>query len=268
MRLFVPTDLSKESAEVVKYAIKLSKRNKHELIFFYSYAFAHVADLFSKSEYKALITKENELNILRLGKFITKCFEALDEKTEKFNFKLIVNDGLIISDDIITNSKKQKSDIIIAGTHGASGLEKMVLGTNTAVLIKKSKIPVLSVPINKKTNFNSRFILACDKNKLPAEFKWIEKITSELGLQTHLVHFNYANEKSKVTQAKLTEIKANVDLSLIENIEHTALKQKMGGVIMITQQNRSWFERLFLSSKTSDMSFRNKLPVLSFPAKG
>jgi hypothetical protein len=60
MRLFVPTDLSKESAEVVKYAIKLSKRNKHKLIFFYSYAFAHISDFFSKSEYKALLKKENE----------------------------------------------------------------------------------------------------------------------------------------------------------------------------------------------------------------
>jgi hypothetical protein len=206
--------------------------------------------------------------MLRLGKFINKSFEALEEKTDKFNFKLIVNDGLIIAEDIIKSAKKQKSDLIIAGTHGASGIEKMILGTNTAVIIKKSKIPVLSIPVGKKLNFNSRFILACDQHKLPLEYKSVEKMATGLGFEIHLAHFYYSNVNNAVKKTKIKGIKANIDLSLIENIEQLASEQKMGGVIMITNQKRSWFERLFLSSKTSDMSFRNKLPVLSFPSNG
>jgi len=44
-------------------------------------------------------------------------------------------------------------------------------------------------------------------------------------------------------------------------------KFKPSIVVLFTKQNRDWFERLFLSSKSADISFDTKKPLLIIPKK-
>lgn len=269
MKIVVATDLSKASVSSLQYAYQLCEKNNHELIIFNSFAFAHVAQLFTKEEYKTLYKREYDKNYKKLSDFAANAFAGLDISKIKITF--LLSDGLWVVDDIITNAKKQKADLIIMGTHGAGGIQKFVLGTNTASLIKKSTIPVMSIPTGKKINFNPNFILGCNEGKLPTQWKQIKKLATQLGLNVQCVHFAYSpsfiSDTKKTKKTKVEEIKAKIDYTLVENVEEYAIKEKLGGVIMLTNQHRSWFERLFLSSKTADLSYRNRLPVLSIPYK-
>ncbi|MCC7051099.1 MAG: universal stress protein [Bacteroidia bacterium] len=270
MKIFVPTDLSSGNAAIIKYAYQLCEQDNHELIIFHSFAFAHVATLFSKAEYKVLHQKEYDKNYDKLYNFVSNALGDINKSTIKVTLQL--NDGLLVVDDVIEQSKKAKAGLLVVGTHGASGLKKYFLGTNTAFLIKQSKIPVLSLPTGKKLSFKNNFIMGCATTHLPKEWKKVQNITKQIGIEASCVHFSYSplaqkeSANKKIGTHQVVGVEAQIDYSLIENIEDYAAKKRVGGVIMLTNQKRSWFERLFVSSNTAGLSYRNRLPVLSIPA--
>jgi hypothetical protein len=65
----------------------------------------------------------------------------------------------------------QRPDIIVMGTKGASGLKKMLIGSNTVNVISKIKVPVLVIPeVARFENFlkkgKDRIVLATDLDEL------------------------------------------------------------------------------------------------------
>ena len=75
------------------------------------------------------------------------------EKFEEFK-KLSFLKGLEVEDSvqfhkafdgIIEESEKKKVDLIVMGSKGTSGLEEMLVGSNTEKVVRNSKIPVLVI---------------------------------------------------------------------------------------------------------------------------
>ena len=56
----------------------------------------------------------------------------------------------------------------------------------------------------------------------------------------------------------------HADESLVADIEEAIQKINPSMVVMFTEQNRSWFEKIFLSSKSAEYSFDAKVPMLVF----
>jgi nucleotide-binding universal stress UspA family protein len=51
-----------------------------------------------------------------------------------------------IADTILSKARTLRSDLIVMGVHGRSGLERAVLGSVTNTVLRQSERPVLSVP--------------------------------------------------------------------------------------------------------------------------
>jgi nucleotide-binding universal stress UspA family protein len=75
------------------------------------------------------------------------------EKFEEFK-KLPFLEGLEVEDSvqfhkaydgIIDESKKQNADLIVMGSKGTSGLEEMLVGSNTEKVVRNSDVPVLVI---------------------------------------------------------------------------------------------------------------------------
>ena len=80
--------------------------------------------------------------------------------------------------NLITALKKilavQQPDLIVMGTKGASGLKKLLIGSNTVKVISKTKVPVLVIPeVARFKNFfkkgKNRIVLATDLDSLENE---------------------------------------------------------------------------------------------------
>jgi hypothetical protein len=52
--------------------------------------------------------------------------------------------------------------------------------------------------------------------------------------------------------------------SLNDHIQKYTINSKQSLLITFTKQNRNWFDRIFLSSKTNDMIFDAKIPLLVY----
>jgi len=77
------------------------------------------------------------------GKFILK---NLSKKAKEEG--VVVDEILVFGDprkDLITITKRMNSDIVVIGTHGKKGLEKLLLGSVAESILKSVEVPVLLV---------------------------------------------------------------------------------------------------------------------------
>jgi len=174
-------------------------------------------------------------------------------------------------------AETNKFDYICLSTRGAGGLKK-IFGTNASNLINQSAVPVIVVPSGYRPEKIKSIIYASDLVNLENELKKVVAFAKPLKSKVELLHFvfpaeviavkgdilNTAIKKFSKHDIKLKFENINLAQSLITNLEAAIKKSKPSLLIMFTQQNRSFFEKLFLSSKSSEYSFNAKVPMLVF----
>ena len=74
---------------------------------------------------------------------------ADDEGAGALPVEMEVADGNTVA-EILSAAERLKSDLIVMGTHGRSGFERLVLGSATEKVLRKATCPVLSVPSGAK----------------------------------------------------------------------------------------------------------------------
>ncbi|MCC7558311.1 MAG: universal stress protein [Methanobacteriaceae archaeon] len=127
-RILVPTDGSKFASKAEDVAIELAKKVDAKIVAVY------VID--EKLIYPYSVLEEEGNNILK----------NVREKGEKEGVP--VEEILIVGNpvhDMNKIAKKSNADTIVIGTHGRSGLEKLLMGSVAESTIKSTDIPVLLV---------------------------------------------------------------------------------------------------------------------------
>lgn len=126
--IMVPTDGSQFAERAEDIAISMASKYNSRI------AGVHVIDEKLIYPYDVL---EDE------GKAILK---NLSEKAKKEG--VVVDEILVFGNpdkDLIAISRRMKSDIVVVGTHGKKGLEKLLLGSVAESIIKSVDVPVLLV---------------------------------------------------------------------------------------------------------------------------
>ena len=63
---------------------------------------------------------------------------------------------------------------------------------------------------------------------------------------------------------KLNIVKNNLELSLVDRISQFISKSKPELLIMFTKREKSFFETIFLPSKSAELTYTTKIPVLIY----
>ena len=147
-------DFSDASINALSFAAELSKRASARLI---------VVNILQKGEGE----EETKNKLKSIESDLKKSFDS-DLKCE----------SSLAHGNLITTLKKiiavQQPDLIVMGTKGASGLKKILIGSNTVNVIAKTKVPVLVIPeVARFENFlnkgKNRIVLATDLDLLENE---------------------------------------------------------------------------------------------------
>ena len=177
---------------------------------------------------------------------------------------------------IMEYAAENKFDFICISARGAGKLER-ILGTNTTNLINHSDVPVIAIPYNYKTSKITSILYASDLTNLEKELKSVLAFAKPLKSTIELLHFtspletiidpkviDIAVKKLLKFDVKLNIKNTDFVKSMVANIETVIKKSKPSMVIMFTEQNRTLFQKIFLSSKSAEYSFNAKVPLLVF----
>lgn len=178
---------------------------------------------------------------------------------------------------IIEESKKIKADLIVMGSSGATGLEEILVGSNTEKVVRNSDIPVLVIKKDIE-NFNLKnAVYASDFNlKSKNAFKKIIRFAKFFDTKLHLLKVNTI-QNFETTKESSNRIKAFLDGSELQNyslnifndvsIEEGILsfaKEAEVDLIILVTHGRKGLAHLFNGSISEDLVNHAKLPVLTF----
>ncbi len=273
-KILVPTDFSVNSKSGVHFAIHWATQQKLELIFIHVLHILRPAQ-WSNAYFEKYTEQEEKICRTKFEKFIAGIYSNMGVKPGRHSFVIIQAISADIS--ILEYCRKNKDiDYICISTRGA-GKFKKIFGTNTGNLITKSAVPVLAVPKTYKTADIKNVLYAADFRNYPAELIKVIDFALPLKAPVEVLHFTWPDEitlDEKTIEAafkkqykyglKIHFEKNDAVHSLIQNLQTQIRIRKPSVVIMFTNQQRTFFQKLFLSSKSEELSFQAKVPLLVF----
>lgn len=137
--ILVPTDFSENSIDALRYARAILEHTGGKLIIVSAYEKPFSSQSAIRSlRNKLQDTAEKKMEELR---------ERLKSEPSDVPFEAFVREKNVV-ELILEAADHFDVDMIVMGTKGASGVEEVLVGSNTAAVVEKAKQPVLAVPKN------------------------------------------------------------------------------------------------------------------------
>ncbi|MBC8157073.1 hypothetical protein H7X64_02785 [Armatimonadetes bacterium] len=140
-----------------------------------------------------------------------------------------------------------------------------------------STVPIIAIPYKYKSTTITNILYASDLVNFKKEIVKVVAFAKPLKAIVELLNLRSVLENKNSLEAIETAIKKiagypinfnvvvrNSNDSIVSDIEAAIKKQRPSLMIMFTEQNRSLFDRIFLSSKSAEYSFNAKVPLLVF----
>ena len=139
-KILVPVDFSENSQKILRTAVEFAARFKAEVVIvFVVQSFDDYSGFFVP--HMPIIQLEEEM--VKSAKEKMKSFAA-----ETLNGS-VVHSTAILSGDVVEEinsfAAKEKADLIVMGTHGYKGLDKILFGSVAEKIVKTAPCPVLTI---------------------------------------------------------------------------------------------------------------------------
>ncbi|HSD09164.1 universal stress protein [Flavobacterium sp.] len=271
-KILIPTDFSKYADEAIEVGAQIAKQNNSEIILIHMLELpTHMNDAISE-----------EKSIPEVMLFKRKADETLKNIKNRPYLSGIKVTEIIRLDGVtngINNYIKQNPDIdlIIMGSHGASGINEIFIGSNTEKVVRRSDIPVLVIK-NRVANFDiKKIIFASDfSQEIKAPFKKVIQFTKLFGAKLNLVMICTPNSFKSTSAARniVNEFVSEFDMPEYtfetyneNNIEKGIInyaEENNGDIIAFCTHGRTALNHFFSGSISEDLVNHSSKPVLTF----
>lgn len=269
--ILVPTDFSQNADNAMSYACELNLKMRTNIILVHSYSVPVPA-----GDTLVVPIDDTELNALSIAN-LTKTRDKLHMKYPEMQIEVKSTMGMA-ADEIVNLAEENNCELIVMGTHGASGLGAVLLGTNTANVIERAKCAVIAVPENAVFNGLKKIVFAADYgNHNFEQIKHVVDFARMFGSEIILLHISTGEVEGVFEDKEIARFKEqvisesgynNVTYRLIEDKDvfhgiNQYLEQHKPDMLAISMRTRSLFERLFSRSLTKRLAYQTHTPLLA-----
>jgi nucleotide-binding universal stress UspA family protein len=271
VNILVPTDLSDLSKIAADYAIKIANKLDANVTLLHVLRVVSPVRFKLQKQLKALekeLISKTELDMIRVMKPVARHAKFSDP------LRYHVAIGSPFEKAVKKEARKLRSGLIIMGTHGASGLKKVVLGSNTTSMIAISAIPVLAVPEDATFRGFRNIVYATDMRNLKKELKLLIPYAEIFGSCIHIIHVAASGKDVADIEEKMEQVIEKCGYDKIVNIvlADTDIDDAIAQYVSINKadllamftHNPTFYEKLFDRSCTRRMAFHSRVPLLAF----
>lgn len=140
LTIVVPVDLDQHTEKLVDFAISMANKLNCELVFFHSVQPIENVAMGEMAMVHFSYEDFNSAHITQAEESLAEFLKSAQEKCEKCRSKVLLGDAV---DTILEFAEKENADMIIMGTHGKRGLEKILLGSVAHRVLQRAHCPVL-----------------------------------------------------------------------------------------------------------------------------
>ncbi|MDR2504346.1 MAG: universal stress protein [Deltaproteobacteria bacterium] len=138
-KILTAVDLSPQSADVAEYAVCLARSLGAEILAIY------IAP--SLGHYVGFHVPTSSIENF-VGEVVNGAEKSMEEFVKE-KFQGVKAQGKVISgyaaEEIINQAKENNVDLIVMGTHGRAGLDRILFGSVAEKVVKNSNVPVLTI---------------------------------------------------------------------------------------------------------------------------
>ncbi len=138
-KIVVPVDLDKHTQKLVDFAIYIGKRLSAHI------SFVHITEFYTTGDMMLGSPSLEGINKERAERAKVLMENLVEDNKEKYaDISSDVFDGDIV-DTIVKYAADEQAGLLIIGTHGAKGLEKILLGSVAERVLKRVHCPTLTI---------------------------------------------------------------------------------------------------------------------------
>lgn len=277
-KILVPTDFSEHAEYALKVAAQIAKKNNSEIYLL------HLLELPSQIGNDGI----GESNAVGLSNATPEVMFFMQKARERFESVRGASylEGIQIVeaiqfekafDGIIKHSKKHDIDLVVMGSHGASGFKEMFIGSNTEKVVRTSNVPVLVIKDNVGEFNPNKFVFASNfANEIKKPFHQVIDFAKAFNMDLHLVYINtpgkfkstHAAEKTIHEFASEFNIDSNNthvynDVNIEKGVLHFANRVNADLIGMCTH-GRKGLAHFFNGSISEDLVNHSSKPVITF----
>lgn len=278
-KILFPTDFSDTANNAFLYILHLAKLYNAEVFVTHIYDKKVISTLYGgQPELVATIYVDVELDEFEYFKEESKKLRMIAEENNLSDVKLnfIFKSGSLVSTlgEII---EKEKINLVVMGTSGATNFEKKLWGSNTMNALRSLDIPILSIPKKaifkgvKNIGFASALkdsdkpILAnllnfYDDNNLIIKVLYVIKNDKNTEVEEQLIDKKIASWESEFRNEKLIFIKKISD-SVTKGIYQLIFDENID-IVVIAKRDLSFIDSLFTHSLSEDLAKKMDFPLL------
>lgn len=271
--ILLPTDFSKNSLNAIQYAVDMFQNLECNFYLLnVQKASSFISDdimVMSSSTtiYQTLISaaKKSIDNIIL--KLQSKHFNS------KHRFHAIVDYDYLI-DSINQLSSLHAVDLVVMGTKGASGLEKVIFGSNTVHIMQSCHVPVLAIPDNCKFSGLHKILFTTNHLELHGieALEWLKEFNRfynpvleilHIKDENHATHEVFSNEALfKVHFPEAVHNYINTSSKTIFDVVNTYIHENRISLFVLMSAKHSFLERLFSKSPVETFGYKMNIPFL------
>ena len=271
--ILVPVDFSSGSNNALRYALQFAVTTKSKIVIFHS---NYLPIMFPSTELKKIHERSEGRKQLMLEYVVDKLCKKHKLK-KPANISYLVKRETNVVNNVLSAAETAKADLIMMGTHGATGFKKILFGSNTAGVISKSTIPVLAIPQRHKLKKVESIVYASDLKNLTGELKALLPIVSPFDATIEILYLDYwkkgiddkqqmeidkAMKKTPYKKIELVHKNVSIHKTMVDYLNKYS-KRSHASMLVMFPETQNFFEKLFFSSITKQLSFNLKRPLLS-----
>lgn len=270
-KILVPTDFSDHAEYALKVAAQIARKNDGEIVLL------HMLELPGQGS-----------DAIGSGSDIPEIMFFKNKAIEKLETLMDISylDGIQVSEiiqfektfeGIINISNKNNVDLIVMGSHGASGFQEMFIGSNTEKVVRSSDIPVLVIKKEEGEFSVEKFVFASDfSDEIKSSFANVVEFANKFNAHLNLVMINTPNSFKPTDVAKkiMTDFVSGFNVTNYTthiyndtNVEKGILNFANSidaDLIGMSTHGRKGLSHFFNGSISEDLVNHAKRPVVTF----
>lgn len=269
--ILLPTDFSESAEKALNYALYLAKKTQATITLL-NIAQPSPGSNTMHRNIRSILKNDSEKALVQLERKIRSntANENIPIETVSRYGTLNVQIKAVVQDLEI--------DLIVMGTHGASGLKELILGSNTATIIEEiTDCPVLAVPYKAPRQEINKIVFATTYSFNNIEIlKELSALADTLGAAIQMLHVRTpkASTKEAVVEDFKQKLKAEIPQTnfafheiehedVVEGLQQYVIAEKIDLLAMGTRK-KGFFGSFINKSLTKTAAFHTTIPLLAF----
>jgi nucleotide-binding universal stress UspA family protein len=269
--ILIPTDFSENAQHASDYALTVLGPGVEKIILFTVFH-----NPFKSGAEPSIIDSEvRGAEKERFEEEQTRLSKAFPEFRNKIEFKYEVGN---LVDQLQMALKTSKVDLVVMGTKGASGIGKLLFGSNTARVVKSVNCPVLIVPEKAPLDLPLRTMMALDMEleEKPEHFDVFTSIIDYYESRLDILHIDAPDDRVSSVHDRVSEEVLLSTLGLEQgNVRHiiakdvkAAISEESAGratnLLCVINHHHGWLYNALGMSITNQMVLDTTIPLLVF----